>query len=119
MPVAIVSQAVAARYFPGLDPVGRRIGDREFTAEIVGVVGDVRPRSLRDAPVPMVYFPIRQWPIQANNLAVRVGGDASAAVASVRTALQQAEPGLVLDTVGTMALQMERNLLRERIVTYL
>jgi len=117
--VAIVSQSVAARYFPGLDPVGRRIGDREFTAEIVGVVGDVRPRSLRDAPVPMVYFPIRQWPIQANNLAVRVGGDVSAAVASVRTALQQAEPGLVLDTVGTMALQMERNILRERIVTYL
>ena len=117
--VAIVSQSVAARYFPGLNPVGRRIGDREFTAEIVGVVGDVRPRSLRDAPVPMVYFPIRQWPIPANNLAVRVGGDVSAAVAIVRTALQHAEPGLVLDNVGTMALQIDRNILRERLVAYL
>ena len=117
--VAIVSQSVANRYFPGRDPIGRRIGDHEFTAEIVGVVGDVRPYTLRDAPVPMVYFPIRQWPSQPHNLAVRVSGDVSQAVASVRAALQHAEPGLVLDNVGTMALQVERNVLRERLVTYL
>ena len=118
-PVAIVSESVAKRYYPGLDPIGRRIGDREFTAEIVGVVGDVRPRELREAPIPMLYFPIRQWPSRPNNLAVRVSGDASTAVASVRTALQIAEPGLVLDNVGTMALQIDRNILRERLVTYL
>jgi predicted permease len=117
--VAIVSESVAKRYYPGLDPIGRRIGDREFTAEIVGVVGDVRPRELRDAPVPMLYFAIRQWPSRPNNLAVRVNGDVGAAVASVRTALQRAEPGLVLDNVGTMALQIDRNILRERLVTYL
>jgi predicted permease len=117
--VAIVSESLAKRYYPGLDPIGRRIGDREFTAEIVGVVGDVRPRELREAPIPMLYFPIRQWPSRPNNLAVRVSGDASIAVASVRTALQSAEPGLVLDNVGTMALQIDRNILRERLVTYL
>jgi predicted permease len=117
--VAIVSESVAKRYYPGLDPIGRRIGDREFTAEIVGVVGDVRPRELRDAPIPMLYFPIRQWPSRPNNLAVRVNGDVSAAVSSVRAALQRAEPGLVLDNVGTMALQIDRNILRERLVTYL
>ena len=118
-PVAIVSESVAKRYYPGLNPIGRRIGDREFTAEIVGVVGDVRPRELRETPIPMLYFPIRQWPNRPNNLAVRVSGDASTAVASVRTALQIAEPGLVLDNVGTMALQIDRNILRERLVTYL
>jgi predicted permease len=117
--VAIVSQSVADRYFASGDPIGRRIGDNEFTAEIVGVVGDVRPYRLRDAPVPMVYFPIRQWASQPRNLTVRVDGDASLAVASVRAALQRAEPGLVLDSVGTMALQAERNVLRERLVTYL
>jgi predicted permease len=117
--VAIVSESLAKRYYAGLNPIGRRIGDREFTAEIVGVVGDVRPRELREAPVPMLYFPIRQWPSRPNNLAVRVSGDAGTAVASVRTALQRAEPGLVLDNVGTMALQIDRNILRERLVTYL
>ncbi len=117
--VAIVSQAVAVRYFPGRDPIGRRIGDDEFTAEIVGVVGDVRPYTLREEPVAMVYFPIRQWPSPPHNLAIRVSGDVSQAVPSVRAALRRAEPGLVLDNVGTMALQVERNMLRERLVTYL
>jgi predicted permease len=117
--VAIVSQSVARRYFPGADPIGRRIGDNEFTAEIVGVVGDVRPYSLRDSPVAMVYFPIRQWPSEPRNLAVRVTGEVSGAVASVRAALERAEPGLVLDNVTTMAQQVERNVLRERLVTYL
>jgi len=117
--VAIVSESVAKRYYPGLDPIGRRIGDREFTAEIVGVVGDVRPRELRDAPLPMLYFAIRQWPSRPNNLTVRVSGDVNLAVASVRAALQRAEPSLVLDNVGTMALQIDRNILRERLVTYL
>jgi len=117
--VAIVSESVAKRYYPGVDPIGRRIGDREFNAEVVGVVGDVRPRELRQAPVPMLYFPIRQWPSRPNNLTVRVSGDTGAAVAGVRAALQRAEPGLVLDNVGTMALQIDRNILRERLVTYL
>jgi predicted permease len=117
--VVLVSEAVAKRYYPGLDPIGRRIGDREFTAKIVGVVGDIRPRELRDAPIPMLYFPIRQWPSRPNNLTVRVSGDVNAAVASIRTTLQRAEPGLVLDNVGTMALQIDRNILRERLVAYL
>jgi predicted permease len=117
--VAIVSQSIADRYFPGGDPIGHRIGDREFTAEIVGVVGDVRPYMLRDAPVAMVYFPIRQWPSQSHNLAVQVSGDVNQAVSSVSAALRRAEPGLVLDNVATMALQIERNVLRERLVTYL
>jgi predicted permease len=117
--VAVVSQSVVNRYFQGRDPIGRRIGDKEFTAEIVGVVGDVRAYTLRDAPVPMVYFPSSQWPRQPHNMAVRVNGNVSQAVASVRSTLRQAEPGLVLDNVGTMALQVERNVLRERLVTYL
>jgi predicted permease len=117
--VAIVSQSVANRYFRGRDPIGRRIGDHEFTAEIVGVVGEVRPYTLRDAPVAMVYFPIRQWPSEPHNLAIQVRGDVSQAVSEVRALLRRAEPGLVLDNVGTMALQVERNILRERLVTYL
>jgi predicted permease len=117
--VAIVSQSVASRFFAGGNPIGRQIGDAEFSAEIVGVAGDIRPYRLREAPVPMVYFPIRQWPSQPRNLAIRIDGDVNRAVALVRAALQRVEPGLVLDNVGTMALQVERNVLRERLVAYL
>jgi len=85
----------------------------------VGIVGDTRPFALREAPVPMVYFPIRQWPITPHSLTVRVAGDASGAVAAVRAALERAEPGLAFDNIGAMALQVERNVLRERLVAYL
>jgi hypothetical protein len=45
-PVVIVSDALAAQFFPGEDPVGRRIVLGDATAEIVGRVGDIRaPRS--------------------------------------------------------------------------
>jgi putative ABC transport system permease protein len=116
--VAIASESVARRYY-ATDPIGRRIGDSEFSAEIVGVVGDVRPYRLRDLPVPMVYLPIRQWPTQPRSLAIRVDGDVNRAVATLRAAIQRAEPGLVIDNAATMALQAERNVLRERLVTYL
>jgi predicted permease len=117
--VAAISRAVAARYFPGENPIGRRIGDDDFMAEIVAVVGDTRPTSLRELPVPMVYFPIRQWPSTPHNLAIRVTGNASAAVAPVRAALEGIEPGLTLDGVGAMTRHVERNVLRERLVAYL
>ncbi len=59
----VVSQAFAEKYFPGRSALGRRIhpglneGESWFT--IVGVVGNVRHQSLTEAPVEMVYLPVR------------------------------------------------------------
>ena len=66
------------------------VGDREFTAEIVGVSERCPATHVEDAPVPMVYFPSRPVADPANNLAVRVSGDVGAGGRTVRTALQQA-----------------------------
>ena len=116
--MAIVSQSVAERYYPGLDPIGRRIGDREFTAEIVGVVGDVvlassarRQSRCFTSPSDSGRAVPTTW-LSSERRCEYCGR-------GVRTALQSAEPGLVLDNVGTMALQIDRNILRERLVTYL
>ena len=56
---AIVSHEFAKRYWPGTNPLGRRVrplGDRWYT--IVGEVGDVRYDGLEQPPGEMVYFPI-------------------------------------------------------------
>lgn len=56
---AIVSRSFAARYWPGENPLGRRVrpaGDRWHT--VVGVVGDVRYDGLEEPPGKTVYFPI-------------------------------------------------------------
>ena len=64
-PVAIVNQAFARRYFPGEDPIGRRLtphfqraaGAPYLSREIVGMVGDVHQHGLDEATVPTIYLP--------------------------------------------------------------
>jgi predicted permease len=76
--VAIVSESFAKEFFPGEDPIGKRIvpngsaepGDPPVR-EIVGVVQDIHLISLRDTPKPQIYMPHDQFPIQAVTLFVR------------------------------------------------
>ena len=121
--VAVVNESIARRYFPGLNPIGRRIGSSKLETEIVGVVRDAHTQTLHEPPVPMIYFPIDQRPAARNtsitNLDVRVAGDPRQVVADVRTAIRRAEPGLLLNDVGLMSVRLDRDLSRERVVAYL
>ncbi len=59
-PVVLVSEAMARRRWPGKDPIGRRINVNRGGAiwrEVVGVVSDVRNRSLGEEPGDLLYFP--------------------------------------------------------------
>ena len=82
LPVAIVSEAMARRYWPGSDPIGRHL-TIDTPRTIVGVVRDVRFESLSQAAAPEAYAPIAQIPNAAlDNLTLLVRSDArSAAVA--------------------------------------
>jgi predicted permease len=81
LPVAIVNETAARRYWPGLNPVGRRLtvgqplmGDLADTVprEIVGIVQDVREQGLdADAPA-MLYVPIGQQNDPVTALSVRL-----------------------------------------------
>jgi predicted permease len=120
--VAVVSESIARRYFPGRNPVGMRLGSDALDTEIVGVVRDARSASLREPPVPMVFFPIDQPPAyrtSPTNLDVRVSTDPGPMVQAIRDALQRAEPGLLLDSVTTMTSRLSRDVGREWIVAYL
>lgn len=64
--VAVINQALAKKYFPGEDPVGKRIGDTELSPdsinEIIGVVDDIREGPLESEIWPAVYYPFNQTP---------------------------------------------------------
>jgi predicted permease len=121
--VAIVNESIARRYFPGQNPIGRRMGSPQLDTEIVGIARDAHTQTLHEPPVPMVYFPIDQRPAARNtaitNLDVRVAGDPRQVVADVRTAIRRSDPGLLLLDVGLMSARVERDLSRERVVAYL
>ena len=66
--VVIISEAIQERFFPGENPIGRRIrGGGPHGAEIVGVVGNIRRASLTDAPRADLYFPGEQGPPTATS----------------------------------------------------
>ena len=89
LPVAIISRSTAEKYFPGADPIGRRLklGSSPLLT-IVGISGDVIHdwSSRRDAPT--VYRPYVQAPSGYLAVAVRATGDLSSLVPPVRAAVR-------------------------------
>lgn len=96
--VAIVSQAVASRTWPGEDPIGKRIrywnADTTAWRTVVGVAGDIHWRSLRES-TPTVYLPWRQAYWQGS-FAVRSSGELSAVLPSLRRATAEVSPVVTL-----------------------
>jgi len=106
--VAIISEALARRYWPNEDPLGKRL--REEGADnpwvsVVGVVADVKYRGLPNNPItdPDVYFPLLQRPTNTLSLAVRTANDPNSLTAAIRSELQKLDPNLPFYNVTTMA----------------
>ena len=103
--VAIVSADVAARLWPGADPIGRRIrvGGPESTdpwRTVVGVAADVRYRELA-RPRPTLYLPAAQFVDTAQGLIVRTASPAGLVATAIREQVRAADPAvLVLRVAG-------------------
>jgi putative ABC transport system permease protein len=118
-PVVIISEAVAVRFFAGEQPVGRRISLGDMTAEIVGVVGDIRRASLTDDPRADLYFPFERVMSPSTTLFIRVSGDPIAALPAIRAAVRQIEPHAVLYETRTLSHIAEESAAAIRLATRL
>ena len=103
--VVIVNQALAKQYFPGEDPVGKRIAFDETEKSrmlIVGVVSDLQEGQLDAAPRGAMYRPFNQNP--ANNFAVlvRTAKDETALLPSVSATIHQIDPEMAIYDPMTM-----------------
>jgi putative ABC transport system permease protein len=106
-PVAIVSEGFVRAYFPGADPVGRRVAFEGTPGEprwrtIVGVVGDVRDRRLDQAAEPQMYVPYAQRPERRLFLVAHTATDALAWHKALRAVLREVDPDLPLYDLTTM-----------------
>jgi len=118
----VINEAAARRYFGSKSPLGKRVGYGPLTTEVVGVVGDARVNTLREAPVPMAFYSIEQSSERqfATAMELRVTGNAVAVGETARRAISTVEPRLLADARPvTVASQLEQGLARDRLMAYL
>ena len=109
-PVAIVSQELARREWPGESPVGKLIkeaGDSVWLT-VAGVVGNVKQLSLGDEPTPQMYRPVLQAPRLFSNVVARTTRDPLALVSAVQAAVRTVDRDQPMWSVYSMAQLLER-----------
>ena len=122
--VAIVSETLVRRYFPGKDPIGRqmRFGfppNSNVPREIVGVVGDVRDVALSKKPGPMMYVPFAQAPLYGGEVVVRSSMSVSSVAAGIREAVHSIDKNLPVTDVEPFTDAIGQSISRERFRTFL
>jgi predicted permease len=104
--VVIVNQALARRYWPNQNPIGKHIVmGRQPASEVIGVAVDVKNRSLALEPQVQLYFPFSQLPWGNMNLLVRTATDPHAMVSAVRAqiaAIDSDQPVTSIQTVDEL-----------------
>lgn len=105
--VAIINQALAQKYFPGVDPIGQSIADDEggqpSVWQIVGVIDDIREGPLDVNIAPTEYFPINQTGESSFTLAARSSEDANALLPVLVRTLHQINPDLGVSNEVTLS----------------
>ncbi len=128
-PVIIVDERLAERFWPGEDPVGRRMYQPSNTQQdprridentrwltVAGVVRSIRQDNLAGtgSPVGAYYFPHAQSPSSSFTFAIRTSGDPTAVAGAVRAELARTDPELALFDLRTMSERAELSLASRR-----
>ena len=117
--VIIVNEAMAKKFWPGGDPVGRAFNEGHRTFEVVGVAGDTKYRNLREAPRLAMYRPLTQSYNSSINLLVRTAGDPAKLAPAIQTQLHSLEPALTVFNLTTLSEHVGKSLYVERMESLL
>ncbi len=122
-PVVIVNEALARNFWPGQDPIGKRLkqgwpeneGEFHPWCEIVGLVSDVKQLGLGEETMMQVYIPLAQrgsmWDVQ---LALRTETDPMSLLAPVKRAIRGLDASLPVYDVETMERAIETSIAPRR-----
>jgi predicted permease len=109
--VVMINETLANQYFPGVDPVGRRlknggperpIGPNNKWQTIVGVVGDINYSGLDAPPEPVVYYAFRQATTNNQYVAVRTSMNPRSLEPAVKSVVADLDKDLPIVNLRTM-----------------
>jgi putative ABC transport system permease protein len=120
-PVIMINHAMARRFFPGQDPVGKvvKLMMPEDHYQIVGVTGDVRDVHLREAARLEVYFPLLQVPYSSLRVMVRSTADPLALAKLLQQRVWSIDKGQPLTDLNSMDSTIAESVAEPRFRTWL
>jgi predicted permease len=105
--VAVINRAFADRLFAGVNPLGQRVNGGGVTYQVIGVVGDVKSRTLGEEPRPLLYRSLdqsiaRDPSLMGYTLVVHTQGNANTLIEAVRQQVYALDPAMAVYNVETM-----------------
>jgi len=117
--VVIISETLARRYFPGEDPLGKRIGSPNNWREIVGVMTDVKHFGLETDARPSMFLADRQSPARFMAVVVRTAGEPLQIASAVRGAVWAGDKNLAVANVTPMTQLVSASIAQPRFILLL
>ncbi len=127
-PVLIINEALARKYFPNENPIGKRImpgfstvpvNDENGMREVVGVVADVKHYNLQDPPQAEIYFAQAQMPFSTMTVVARTATEPRGLTGAARDAVQSLDKNAPVYSVRTAEEILGRSVANPRFNTLL
>jgi macrolide transport system ATP-binding/permease protein len=122
--VAIINQTLAGRLWPNENGVGKRLiwspgRDARHTAEVIGVVRDIKGRNLFEFPGPMLYLPLLQSYQPSTVLHLRTNVAPEQLAAALRREVSALDPNLPVHSIKPLSDHLAATLTPQRVLAHL
>ncbi len=119
VPIGIINETMAAKYWPGKDPVGQRFKIKDRWLQIVGVAKKVNYENKLELPRSFFYAPIRQNFLESNVLLIRTRETPGAIRNALTREVQALDPNLAPTSPFRVAEQVDRKGYTQRLAATL
>jgi putative ABC transport system permease protein len=125
--VVVLTESAVRQYFPGEDPIGKKItlGWRRGKDKpraggvVVGVVGDVKDAGLDEVDPPQLYMPYEQWPVQSMSVVLKTTVPAATLGEAARRVVYSVDPNMPVARVRTLEEIVARSISQPKFYTTL
>jgi len=107
--VAVVNETMAAKYWRGKNPIGERVQVKSRWMQVVGVAKDSKYQSVREAPKPFFYVPLRQNFSRGAGLFIRTPLSPGTMATALAREVHALDGNLALYEVITLQEQVDRS----------